>query len=178
MLRAPSLAAVVVVALILAVETPVRAWDAIPPAAPAAPDAVGLRVETLLDAAVEGLPTERARVAVDRWRLRSSPRPLRMPALGGPVILVLETGTLTATVAGSEHRLAAGDEIFLSGDEAVAFEAVGPDEAVAFAVYVVPTFTGAGMEWDSDPMAHAFDYPIDASADDLPGGRVACSWSG
>jgi hypothetical protein len=158
----------VIVALCAPLWAPVHAQDANPVATTGGAEPT---IETLLDTSLDGLPTGRSRIAVERWTLRPSRRVLRMPPLGGQVNITVDCGAITATEAGTGHRLAAGEHLAFSGDETVTFEAAGPEEAIAFVVYIIPTFNTVDMEqWDTDPMAHTIDYPINAAHDALPGG--------
>jgi hypothetical protein len=165
MFRVPVIA-VIVLLVLLVVSPPVRGQEATPPAAAAGSEPT---VETLLDTSIDRIPEGRARISLDRWRLRASPHPLTMPALDGPVIVAVEAGNLTATEAGTEHTIAAGENHTFSSTQLVEFRAADEDEVVVSVVYVVPGgFTVEG--WASDPMAHTMDYPIDITAEDLPGG--------
>ena len=164
--RTPVIAVIVLVALLVGSPL-VRGQEATPAATPAGGEPT---METLVDTAIDGLPVGRARIGVDRWRLRASPQPLTMPALAGPVTVAVEIGNLAASEAGTEQSIAAGEHHTFSGEQPLAFHAGDDTEVIASVVYVVPEgfFTEEG--WASDPLAHTIDYPIDASAEDLPGG--------
>jgi hypothetical protein len=163
--RTPVIAAIVVVAL-LVVSSPARGQEATPRTTAASSEPT---IETLLDTTIDGMPVGRARISLDRWRLRASPQPLTMPPLDGPVTVAVEVGNLTATEAGTEHTIAAGEHHTFSSTQAVDFRAADAEEVTVSVVYVVPGgFTVEG--WASDPLAHTMDYPIDAAVEDLPGG--------
>ena len=165
MSRASVIAVIVVVAL--RVVSPLTlAQEATPRATPAASAPT---FETLLDTTIDGIPEGRARISLDRWRLRSSPQPLTVPALGGPVTVAVEEGNLTASEAGTEQSIAAGEHHTFSGAQPLAFRAADAEEVIVSVVYVVPS-SFAAEGWASDPLAHTMDYLIDASAEGLPGG--------
>lgn len=167
MRHAPFLASIVAAVLSVVVSFgSVLAQESTP--APIAPEA-GVTVETLLDTVVVGLPEGRARIALDRWRFRPSARPVTMPALGGPAIVAVEAGTIAVSEEGAVRQLAAAEHVILSGENPASFQVGDAEEAIAAAIYIVPSgFTMEG--WDSDPLAHFFEYPIDATADELSGG--------
>ena len=102
-------------------------------ATPTTPETV--TTQTLLDTTVEALPVGHAQVELDFWRLRPHPTPVQIPALDGPMVIVVATGQITATVAGVEQQLAAGEQLLLSGEYGVTFAAAGDVEASA---YIVP----------------------------------------
>jgi hypothetical protein len=164
--RAPLTAILAIVLSLLTGWVPVPAQDGTPAATPAAAAAT---IEVLLDTTITGMPVGRTRIGVDRWRLRPSPRLLTMPALGGPVTVAVESGAITAIEAGTELRIAGGEYHTFFGSDPLTFAAEGPEEAIASVVYVVPGFFSE-TGWDSDPLAHSLDYPIDGVADDLAGG--------
>jgi len=114
------------------------------------------------------MPVGRAGIDVDRWRLRASPQPLSIPALGGPVTVAVEVGNLTATEAGTEHTIAAGEHATFASTQPVAFRAADAQEVIVSVVYVVPA--GFDIAHATDPLAHTVDGPIDSRAEDLPGG--------
>jgi hypothetical protein len=129
---------------------------------------------------MDALPAGHASVGVRSWTLRSSPKPLTMPPLGGPSFITVAAGTITATVDGAEQRLTAGQHLSLTGDMAATFRAVGAEEARIFELYAVPSFTtpGRGLgeadvdspTWAYDPVVYTVEYLITASPDGLPGG--------
>lgn len=170
---------VAMVALLLVLWVPVHAQDATPLATPQGAD---IHIETLLESTIEALPGERAIVALDRWRLRPSPTPLRMPALGGPMFMIVEAGTIIVTVGGAEQRIAAGEQLVVAGDAGGTFRAAGTEEAIAFRVFVVPSFAatggrvvgepGATSSWEYDPLVYSFDILLETSVEGLPGGSV------
>jgi hypothetical protein len=144
----------------------VRGQETTPAATPAGSEPT---METLLDTAIDGLPVGRAGIGVDRWRLRASPQPLTIPALGGPVTVAVEVGTLTATEAGTGHTIAAGEHSTFFSTRPIDFRAADAEEVSVSVVYVVPGGLG-GEGWPSDPLAHTVDYLIDIVAEELPGG--------
>ena len=163
--RTPVIAVIVVVAL-LVVSPLARGQEATPRTTAASSEPT---IETLLDTTIDGIPEGRARISLDRWRLRASPQPLTMPPLDGPVTVAVEVGDLTATEAGTEHTIAAGEHHTFSSTQAVDFRAADAEEVTVSVVYVHPGgFAGEG--WASDPLAHTIDYPFDTAVEDLPGG--------
>jgi hypothetical protein len=165
MFRTPVIAIIVVGALIV-VSPLARGQEATPRTTAAGSEPT---IETLLETTIDRMPVGRARIALDRWRLRASPQPLTMPAQGGPVTVAVEVGTLTATETGTEHTIAAGEHHTFSNTQPVDFRAAEAEEVIVSVVYVVPgEFTIEG--WASDPLAHTMDYPIDSAVEDLPGG--------
>jgi hypothetical protein len=141
--------------------------------------AAGGSAAAILDTVLESLPTGHAIVGVRRWTLRPSPSALNVPPLGGPGIFAVASGEVSATVDGVERRLAAGQHLSLPGDTGASFRAAGAQDAVAFQVYLVPTYSTAGRglgetggteSWSYDQIAYTTDYLIAASPDALPGG--------
>src|SRR5215207_4493017 len=83
--RTPVIAVIVLVALL--VGSPLaRGQEATPRTTAAGSEPT---IETLLDTTIDGMPVGRARVSLDRWRLRASPQPLTMPAHEGPVTVAV-----------------------------------------------------------------------------------------
>jgi hypothetical protein len=158
---------VAIVALSFVLVLPVRAQDATPPAGSGgtAPE-----IKTLLDAVLDALPTGHAIIELDRVRMRPSPAPLTTPIFGGPVVVTVESGEITATEDGAERRLGPGQQQAFSGDAAISLHPVGSEEAVVFVVYLIPGFEQAGGHWDYDAEIYTTDYLISTSADTLPGG--------
>ena len=93
--------------------------------------------ETLLDATTYAIPDGQGIVVLKRLTLQPSPEPLVVAPLTGPVFVLVESGELTATVAGTERLLAAG-EIFSPAEpeQEVVLRATGVEDAVAFLVYL------------------------------------------
>ena len=151
--------------------------DAAPGGTPTPLDTVA--TGTVLDTTTEELPAGHAIVNVRRWTLRPSPEPLTMPSLGGPTIFAVVAGEITATVDGVDRRLTPGQQFTLAGDMGASFRAAGTEDAIAFQVYVVPTYSTAGRglgeaggseSWAYDQIAYSTEYLIAASPDGLPGG--------
>ena len=162
----------IIVVLLLGSSAPVGAWPVVPRFLPGDLDP---RTETLLDATTDGLPSEFAVASVMRWALQPSPKPLVMPPHGGPALLMVEHGHLTATQHGVETRLAAG-EIFSPGDytQEVVLQASGVGEASVFVVAFQALGFASACFWVSDPLVHTQDVLIQTPVDALAGrsGRV------
>ena len=130
--------------------------------------------QVLLDAAMDALPSGRAIVAVDRWRMRISPEPMTIPAVKGPVSIAVESGEVRTGDGTDEVQLGAGDWHSFTGATAISLQPVGEDEAIVFIVYMIPGFMDAFADaeglGDYDLTAYTVDYLISTSADDLPGG--------
>jgi hypothetical protein len=169
MSRASCLAALIVV-LVLSTSAPVGARHAAPGFLPGDLDPT---TETLLDATTDGLPSEFAVVGVMRWVLQPGPTSLIVPPHGGPLVVMVERGQLTATQHGVETRLAAG-EMFAQGDETqeVILQVRGDEEVIM----VVVAFQGLGYAatctWGSDPLIHTQDVLLQAPSHTLPRGSV------
>ena len=154
--------------------------DEVPPRLPAvagSPAPLGeIATETLLDAAVGGLPAGQGEVGVDRWTLRPSPTALNMPALPGIVVIVVESGSVVVAVDGADHVLAAGDYLSLTDEPGLTLRANGATPAVALIVYALPGInpnavsSGSVLGWEYDQLAYNAEYPIGKIADALPGG--------
>jgi quercetin dioxygenase-like cupin family protein len=143
---------------------PVLAQDATPVATPAGDEPT---IQTLFDVAVNDLPTGMGTAAVIRWTLEPGPQPLVVPPQDGPIFFVVESGELTATEAGTEHRLAAGDVyVAANPDQEVAFRVSGSEEATLLSGYVTRAYRIA--TWD--PRAHHHGWLIEAVTFALPGG--------
>jgi hypothetical protein len=160
-------ALVVIVVLSFVLVLPVRAQGATPEAGSGGPPP---ETETLLDASLDALPTGHAVIALDRWRMRSGPTPLTMPALGGPVFVSVESGAITTTENGTAGHLGAGEQQAFSGAAPVSLQTDGSEEAIAFVVYIVPGFEESGFDWSYDQTIYTVDWLISTSADALPGG--------
>jgi mannose-6-phosphate isomerase-like protein (cupin superfamily) len=132
---------------------------------PATPENVV--TETLVDVPVDDLPTGIGTAGVERWTLEPGPQPLLFPAQTGPRFFVVEVGEVTATEAGVEHRLAAGDVYFAADpEEEVAIHVSGTETVSLLWGYVPNAQRGATR----DPEAHDYNWLIDGSFLALPGG--------
>jgi hypothetical protein len=131
--------------------------------------------ETLLDATTDALPTGHALIEVHRWRMQPSATPLTLWPQDGVVMIAVDSGVITATAAGIEHRLAAG-ETFAPTSQEVALRAAESKAAIAFVVYSISGWADPGLlergQATGDSLAHAEDRLITASADELPGGSA------
>jgi hypothetical protein len=127
-------------------------------------------METLLDTTSETLPTGHALIEVIQWTLQPGPTPLTLPAIDGVVIVVPESGEITATQSTSETRLVVGDP-FVPAKQEVAFRPAGASAATMISVVVDSAHEGHGY-WSTDPMAHDGQSVISTSADTLPGGAA------
>ena len=170
--RTPLWMASLIVLLLVPLWAPVHAQEATPRALSASPEPI---IETLLDTTTDSLPTGHAIVAVDRWTLRPSATALTVPPLARWVLVTVESGSLTATAAGTEHQLAARDTFVFPADQEVALRASGSEDATAFIVYLIsgPRKRLAMFASEStDPIAHSVEWLISTSADALPGGSA------
>ncbi|MBA2597712.1 MAG: hypothetical protein H0V00_13900 [Chloroflexia bacterium] len=139
---------------------------------PATPEVVV--TETLLDAPAT-LPAGPATFDLTHWTLRPDSPPLRVAArnsLGarreGPIFIVVESGNIVITEAGTEHRLAAG-EVYAATDpdQEVAVAADGPEHATAF---VVPVLSDSALPISYDPKAHVEEFFWSFELDAVAGG--------
>jgi hypothetical protein len=147
---------------------------------PATPEAV--RTETLIDTTIDNLPAGHAIVSSRLWTLRPSPEPMVVPPLGGPSIFVVESGAIEAMVDGVEQQLTPGQSLRLPGDREATIRAVGDEQATAFDIDFLPSFSGAGRAlgeapndgstWVYDPVDYTADFLTSASPDALPGGSA------
>lgn len=160
------------VLLLVPLWAPVHAQETTPQTLSADPQPI---VETLLDTTTDSLPTGHAIVAVDRWTLRPSAMALTLPPLAPRVVLAVESGSLTAIAAGTEHQLAARDTFVFPTDQEVALRASGSEDATAFIVYIIsgPRKRLSLFSSEStDPIAHSVEWLISTSTDTLPGGSA------
>ena len=131
--------------------------------------------ETLLDAATDVLPTSHALVEVHRWRMQPSSTPLTLWPQDGVVMIAVDSGAISASAAGTEHYLAAGDTLAPIAQE-VALRAADSKDATVFVVYGISGWADPGLlergQATGDSLAHAEDRLITASADGLPGGSA------
>ena len=129
---------------------------------PATPEAVA--TETLLDAMTAALPDAPGIVIFMRLTfLQPSPTPLVVLPLTGPVFLWVESGELTATVAGVEHQLAVGD--LFSPDapqQEIELRDTGDRKAAAFLVYLQ---SGPDLPFPRDPAVHNLEVLINGETD-------------
>jgi hypothetical protein len=134
----------------------------------ATPTAGEPSVATLLDTTTEALPTGHLVVAVERLGLSAGSAPVRPPANSGSVMmLVPESGQITAVQAGTPHPLADGKALTLS-DEALTLQASGPDAATLLAISIsaeLPT-----DYWTIDSLTQTNATLISSSAEHFPGG--------
>jgi hypothetical protein len=165
-----SLLASIMVVLFLSTSAPVGAWHTGQRFVPGDLDPTA---ETLLDATTEGVPDTFVIVGVMRWALQSSPQPLMVPPHGGPVVLMVERGQLTATQHGVETRLAAGD-LYAPGDrtEEVFLQARGAEEASILVVAFQALGFSTGCFWGSNALVHTQQVLILTPAHALPAGLV------
>ena len=126
------------------------------------------RTDTLLDMTVDSLPTGSATVAVERWTLRPGPQALGIPAVDGSVFIVLESGAVTASEAGTEHRLVVREPFTPAGrDHQVDLRARGPEDAV---VWVISLDGGPADLSPRDHGPHTLARFVSYATDALPGG--------
>jgi hypothetical protein len=126
------------------------------------------RTETLLDVTVDGLPTGSATVAVERWTVRPDPRALSVPATDGLVFIVLESGAVTASEAGTERRLVVREPFTPAGrDHQVNLRTSGPEDAV---VWVISLDGGRDESIPHDRGPHTLTRFVSYATEALPGG--------
>jgi hypothetical protein len=151
---------------------PGRSWQ---PAMPAYLPAISgtpeprerVTTETLLDATTYGRAAGPGIVVFKRLTLQPSPKPLVVLPLTGPVFVLVDSGELTATAAGVEHRLAAGDSFSpAEPSQEVALRATGVETAVAYVVYLQ---TGPDLPFPRDPVRQTLEVLIGGSTDGLLG---------
>lgn len=133
---------------------PIAAQPATPQATPVvlAPTA-----EVLLNVVLDGLAgPSYYDVRLERWRFRAGSAVVEGDPLGAPSAVVVDAGTIAATIGGTEHTLAAGDQLVIPGDQPQVFGNAGATEAVLLWVPLAPDGTGADAEWD--PLAVAFEH--------------------
>jgi hypothetical protein len=132
-------------------------------------------IETLLVNSMDALPIGHGIVGVHQWTLRPGPMALTLPAFRGPAIVFVESGKLTATAAGTETPISAGDT-FAPADQEVALRLAGSEDATLFVVYVVPSLIespGSEKEilfWRHDPVTQHPEFLISSANEALPGG--------
>jgi len=165
-----SLLASVMVVLFLSMSASVGAWHAGPRLFPSD---LNPTAETLLDAMTEGVPDAFAIVGVMRWALQPGPEPLIMPPHGGPVVVMVERGQLTATQDGVETLLAAG-ELYAPGDrtEEVFLQVRGAKEASILVVGFQELGFSTACFWGSNALVHSQQVLILSPAHALPAGLV------
>jgi hypothetical protein len=124
--------------------------------------------ETLFDATVDGLPTGTGTAGVVRWTLKPGPQSLLFPAHNGLRFFVVEAGEVTATEAGVERQLAAGD-IYVAADpeEEVAIRVSGPEPVSLLRGFVSNLQREASRD---HPEAHDDLWLIEGTFLALPGG--------
>jgi hypothetical protein len=170
MSRISRLAAITVV-LFLTTSAPVGAWRGVPGFAPSDPDP---STETLLEAVTNGLPNDFAVIDVMRWALRPVSEPLVMPPYGGPVLVMVERGQLTARQHGVETRLETGDVFAPTDDEEEVYLQVrGAEEARILIVAFQALGFATACFWGSNPLVHDKHVLIEQTpAHTLPQGSV------
>jgi hypothetical protein len=132
---------------------------------PAVPQSV--ITETLFDAVVDGLPTAWGEVVLIRWTLRPSNQPLIFPPTKGAQVFLVESGEVTLTETGVEHRLATGDVYVVADPEQeVTFHHSGPKEATLLRGMVVTSWQTAS----ADRLATSTEFLVEYSSSTLPGG--------
>jgi hypothetical protein len=137
------------------------------PAMSGTPAAETVVTETLVDVPIDDLPTGTGTAGVVRWTLQPGPQPLLFAAQTGPRFFVVEAGEVTATEAGVEHRIAAGD-VYVAADpeKEVAIHVRGPETVSLLRGYV----SNAQREATRDLGAHEDTWLIEGSSTALPGG--------
>jgi hypothetical protein len=123
--------------------------------------------ETLLDASTGSLPPGQGIVVFKRLTLQPSPKSLVVLPLTGPVFVMVETGELTATAAGTEHRLTAGGTFSpTESEQEVALRATGTETAVVFLVYFQ---SGPDLPFPRDPLVHKLEVLINGTTNGIVG---------
>jgi hypothetical protein len=125
-----------IIGLLATAWAPVQAQDATRMATPGGAEST---IETLLDTTTDALPSGHAVVAVDRWTLKPSATALTLPPRGEVVMIVVDSGAISATVAGSEHQFSPGETLTI-GNQEVALRASDSEAAIAFLVYLISGF--------------------------------------
>lgn len=124
-------------------------------------------VEVLLDATMDGLPTGHAIVEVDQLTLPPGSGVLTMPQMTtGEAMVTVESGEVTATAAGAQTRLVAG-ETFIPPTRGATVRVTGATEASLFGVMVVGTDAVAVFGIDEN---QSNEILVASSIDALPGG--------
>lgn len=139
--------------------------------------------ETMLDTTTDIPFAGRAFIGVEDWTLHPSPTALSMPPLGGPAVITVVSGTVLATVKGTEQQLARGEHVVVSGSERATFRAEGAQDAEAFTIYIVPAATSLRVErslapedtvdsesWAYDPVTYTNGRTIWTTTDALASG--------
>ena len=129
---------------------------------PATPEAMA--TETLLDAMTGALPDASGIIVFKRLTfLQPSPKPLVVLPLTGPVFLWVESGELTATVAGVDHQLAQGDRFSPDApQQEIELRDTGDGKAVAFLVYLQ---SGPELPFPRDAAVHNLEVLIDGETE-------------
>jgi hypothetical protein len=126
------------------------------------------RIETLLDVQVAGVPNGSAKVTVERWTLRPNSQRLTVPAIDGLVFIVLESGAITASEAGTTHRLLPGQPFTpIDHRHQITLRASGPKNAVA---WVISLNSGPDNVIPRDRGGHTLARFVSYATKALPGG--------
>jgi hypothetical protein len=156
-MRLPSLVAPLVLALAAPLAVPILSG-----AQPATPIAtpVGLAPATdpLLDVVLEDLSAESYDIRLERWRFPPGLDVVTGDAFAAPSALVVDVGTIAATLETTEQTLAAGTQLVVPRDQAQVFGNAGPAEAVMLWVTLAPGGAVANATWD--PLAITFQHVI------------------
>ena len=165
MARRLRLAAGALVALVLSLGPSVPVAT---PASLAMVQSTELRIETLLNVLVAGVPTGSAKVTVERWTLRPNSQILTIPAIDGLVFIVPESGAITASEAGTTHRLLLGEPFTpVDRHHQVNLRASGPKNAVA---WVISLNSGPDNVIPRDRGGHTLARFVSYATKALPGG--------
>jgi hypothetical protein len=125
--------------------------------------------EPLFDVALDAIPTESAAATVLRWTLQPNPQPLVVPAPGGPVVLVVETGQLTAAQNGTRTPLLAGQHFAPADpDHDIALHVSGPEIARVLVVSVTESRCSQPKCYGRDMGLHTAEVLILGPAGALP----------
>jgi hypothetical protein len=93
-----------------------------------------------------------------------------VPALGGPHLIAVAEGSITATLDGSARLLAAGDQLVARPDQALALANAGEVEAVVYGVWLGRSLPGPADLYDVT--AATLAEPIYSSTSALPAGTA------
>lgn len=130
------------------------------------PSAEPVVTETLVDAAVDGLPTGWGTVVLYSWELAPNSQPLVFPPAEGARFYLVESGAPTVTEAGVERRLAAGD-VYVPTDPDAEVAFLGGAEGATLLDGVVAK-TKPFVE--QDQFNHRQEFLLEHVAFTLPGG--------
>lgn len=134
------------------------------------PAPTDIRVERLVDIAVEDLPAGEMDIWVERVRFRPGPaRIVTSDPFPAPNVIAVDTGEIGAEFGGQEHLMRSGDQLVIPADMVNAQWNAGAAEAAMISISFNNT-TFVPSEWDESQIV--IDGLVQPFTVEMPGGTA------